>query len=83
MEPYAGKFQVLAIITCPNCKHEWILSGKVHKVMADGTVQPSAVCPLEGCGFHEHIKLANWTPPEWFMTKTAANFIADIQANGV
>jgi hypothetical protein len=77
-EPYAGSFQVLAVITCPGCKHEWILSGKVHKVMADGSVAPSVVCPLEGCGFHEFVTLKDWTPPEWFMAHTMESFVADV-----
>lgn len=80
VEPYAGKFQVLAIITCPGCQKEWILSGKVHRIMADGAVTPSVVCPCEGCGFHEHVKLTKWTPPDWFMQQTMNSFVADVAA---
>lgn len=33
-----------------------------HEVLDDGTVQPSAECPHEGCTFHETIRLMDWGP---------------------
>jgi hypothetical protein len=45
---------------CPK-GHLGMLSA--HTIGADGTVTPSVVCPTEGCGFHEYIKLKDWTPP--------------------
>jgi hypothetical protein len=82
-EPYAGKHKVLAVIKCPNCKQEWILSGNVHQVSRDGTVTPSVVCPCDDCDFHEYVTLKDWTFPDWFMTQTMNGFVADIQANGI
>lgn len=32
-----------------------------HDIAPDGMVRPSVVCPVEGCGFHEHVRLAGWT----------------------
>lgn len=31
-----------------------------HAIADDGTVTPSVVCPIEGCGFHEWVKLEGW-----------------------
>lgn len=33
-----------------------------HQITNDGTVSPSVVCPKDGCGYHEWIKLEGWTP---------------------
>lgn len=46
----------LVMLQCPNghCCH------LPHAIAADGTVTPSAVCPVTGCGFHEHLKLDGW-----------------------
>lgn len=51
----------LAVVTCPN-GHACRLSGKVHSIAPDGTLSPSLVCPAEGCGFHDHVRLAGWAP---------------------
>lgn len=80
-EPYAGKHQVLAVITCPSCKKEWILSGKVHQVSLDGTVIPSVICPLPECNFHAFVVLKEWVFPDWFMSKTMESFVADVVNN--
>lgn len=50
-----------ALATCAN-RHECALSPQVHSVAADGTVHPSYVCPVDGCGFHEFVRLEGWTP---------------------
>lgn len=31
-----------------------------HTIAADGTVSPSVVCPIEGCDFHEFVRLIGW-----------------------
>lgn len=31
-----------------------------HEVSEMGMVYPSVICDAEGCGFHEHIQLANY-----------------------
>lgn len=36
------------------------LSLNRHTIQDDGTVTPSVVCPLTGCGFHEFVKLEGW-----------------------
>jgi len=51
-----------ALLSCVN-GHECCLSSDLHQVAADGTVTPSAVCPVTGCGWHEFIRLLGWTPP--------------------
>lgn len=33
-----------------------------HEIDDRGVVTPSVVCPEDGCGFHEHIKLNGWRP---------------------
>ncbi|MBU2118771.1 MAG: hypothetical protein KJ954_14380 [Alphaproteobacteria bacterium] len=47
------------IISCPGCGNYGSLSG--HSIAADGTVTPSVVCTVPGCGFHEWIKLEGWS----------------------
>ena len=32
-----------------------------HEIAADGTVNPSVMCPHEGCDFHAVIRLGDWT----------------------
>lgn len=43
---------------CPDCHHVGTLD---HEVRADGTVWPSVVCQVKGCGFHEYIKLEDFS----------------------
>lgn len=43
-------------IRCPN-GHFALLD---HEIADDGTVSPSVVCPWDGCGFHEFIRLLDW-----------------------
>ena len=45
-----------AVITCPACGERGSLHDS-HDVHADGTVQPSVVCP---CGFHAYITLEGY-----------------------
>lgn len=45
-----------ALLSCAN-GHECCLSDSLHQVAPDGTVTPSAVCPVAGCGWHEWIRL--------------------------
>jgi hypothetical protein len=63
--PYAGKHQVLAVIICPRCHREWILSAKIHSVHPKGMVTPSVVCPCDDCDWHQFVILKDWTPPDW------------------
>jgi len=46
-----------ASMTCPN-GHGLTLGG--HQIAADGTVHPSVVCPVQGCSFHEFVRLDKW-----------------------
>jgi hypothetical protein len=46
-----------ATYVCPNGHYGSLLD---HKIAADGTVSPSVVCPTNGCGFHDMVKLAGW-----------------------
>lgn len=60
--------RISATIICPN-KHYGALIN--HEILEDGTVQPSVVCPIQGCGFHDNIKLEGWDRDE---TQNTENF---------
>jgi hypothetical protein len=47
-----------AEMTC-RAGHGLVLKG--HSVDAGGMVRPSVVCMTRGCGFHEFVRLSNWT----------------------
>ena len=47
-----------AYLVCPQCDQLGVLID--HEILPDGTVQPSVVCPTQGCTFHEMIKLEGW-----------------------
>ena len=47
------------LVSCPKCGCVALLD---HEVAADGTVKPSVVCPKEGCGFHDSVRLIGWQP---------------------
>jgi hypothetical protein len=40
------------------------LSIHKHTILDDGMVQPSVVCPIQGCGFHDFVKLEEWVKLE-------------------
>lgn len=46
-----------ATVVCP-AGHLGVLTD--HTIADDGTVTPSVVCPEQGCGWHEHIRLGGW-----------------------
>lgn len=45
--------------TCPN-GHIYMLDK--YQIQANGIVLPMVLCPADGCGFHEFIKLHGWNP---------------------
>jgi hypothetical protein len=47
-----------AVMGCPKCRYAAYLID--HQIAADGTVTPSCVCPRDGCGWHETVKLEGW-----------------------
>lgn len=51
-----------AEVCCPECGRVAMI-GANHKVLEDGTVQPSDVCPFPPCTFHQFIKLDDWARP--------------------
>ncbi len=55
-----GEERMSASIMCPNNHYATLMD---HAIADDGTVTPSVVCFVDGCGFHEFIKLEGW-PPE-------------------
>lgn len=59
--PVLGVYPHIEVwFTCPNGH-----LGKLdHEIADDGTVSPSVACPVEGCGFHELVKLEDWTPAD-------------------
>jgi hypothetical protein len=60
-DPIAAKRNAFVLCTCPK-GHDCYLSADVHAVAIDGSVMPSYVCPVPDCGFHEHVRLENWSP---------------------
>lgn len=51
----------VAQLRCPTCgQTAYLDSVSGHSIDADGFVQPSVVCPTDGCGFHEFVKLGEW-----------------------
>ena len=55
----------LALCTCSN-GHTTRMVANIHSVGPDGTVMPSYVCPVEGCGYHEFVRLVGWDPNHVF-----------------
>jgi hypothetical protein len=47
-----------ASLTCPECENLAVLID--HEIKADGSVNPSVVCPTDGCKFHEFVILKDW-----------------------
>lgn len=45
-------------LSCPGCGQTASMSD--HSIADDGTVTPSVVCPFE-CGFHDYVKLLDWS----------------------
>jgi hypothetical protein len=51
----------VALCTCPN-GHTCSLSNGVHTILdEDGRLSPSYVCPVQGCGFHDWVRLEGWS----------------------
>ena len=46
-------------LRCPNGHIGTLMD---HEIAADDTVSPSVQCPHEGCNFHAHVRLGNWSP---------------------
>jgi len=51
------------LMRCPNGHISSLVAGSEHAhiILPDGVVSPSVVCPREGCGFHESVRLLNWS----------------------
>ncbi len=56
-----------AIFTCPNGHTGTLISARPesHQIGADGVVSPSVVCDIDGCTFHDHIRLLEWKILRW------------------
>ena len=50
--------KMTATMSCPKCGQVASLSG--HTINPGGAVNPSVVCPHEGCDFHEYVTLEGW-----------------------
>lgn len=50
--------QLTAKVFCPDCGQGASLAD--HSIYPDGEVQPSLVCPMENCSFHEFVSLEGW-----------------------
>ena len=46
------------------CSNEHSGSLESHEISEDGTVTPSVDCSIEGCDFHDHIRLVGWEERE-------------------
>lgn len=53
-----------AIFTCTNGHTGTLVSPSRpedhHTIDDGGVVSPSVVCPEDGCGFHDHVRLVGW-----------------------
>lgn len=54
----------IVVCCCPECGVDSTMALAVHSVANDGTVSPSYVCPHAPCGFHQAVRLGDWTPPD-------------------
>lgn len=52
-----GRSRISAIFICPN-GHE--LDLRKYEILSNGSVHPSVLCPIVGCGFNEFICLDGW-----------------------
>lgn len=50
----------LVLVSCPTCGQVAQLQ---HEIALDGLVSPSVQCPAR-CGFHENVRLKDWTDPQ-------------------
>lgn len=52
-----------AIFKCPNGHIGTLVDHEPdsHSIDAEGVVSPSVVCPEDGCGFHDHVRLVGWS----------------------
>ena len=46
-----------AIVKCPKCGR-W--EALMHTIKPDGTVNPSIICAVKPCTFHDYVKLDGW-----------------------
>ncbi len=47
-------------IAITRCSNGHVGSLEDHEIAPDGTVSPSVVCQVEGCDFHDYIKLEDY-----------------------
>ena len=45
-------------VECPLCLEFNILTE--HHVGGDGIIEPAFICPYDGCGFHNNVRLEGW-----------------------
>lgn len=57
-----GGADVELVVRCGN-GHDAVV--KTHQVAPDGTVTPSLLCPVHGCGWDGQAKLDQWTAGTW------------------
>lgn len=50
------------VVCCPGCGT--VLGVEMHEIAPDGTISPSCMCPINGCEFHDTVKLEDWVDPE-------------------
>ena len=43
------------------CSHGHVAGLYDHDIAGDGTVTPSIVCPVDGCEFHDFVRLSGWS----------------------
>ena len=60
---YVISNRIKALVRCPLCKWDSAVGAK-HRVLADGTLKPSLVCPNKACAFHVWARLDGWTGGE-------------------
>lgn len=56
-KPYPLPTGLTAMLTCPN-GHVALLDD--HTIKPTGEVEPSVVCPVDDCTFHDNVFLDGW-----------------------
>jgi hypothetical protein len=57
VENHKKQLVKLIVIVCSNGHYLGIID---HDISNDGTVNPSVVCPIKDCSFHDYIKLEGY-----------------------
>lgn len=55
-----GDWRASTYVRCGHGHVSRLDIGGMHELRHDGVVTPSLVCPVDGCDWHENVKLVAW-----------------------